>query len=230
MLLHFEVQDAGIGILPEARSQLFSIFEQADNSTTRQYGGSGLGLAITRRLAELMGGKAGFESTPGVGSTFWFTAQLRKDADAATAQPASLPAGKAEQVLTRDFKGCRVLLVEDEPINREIATMFLEDVGLSVDAAEDGDVAVDMAAGKEYALILMDMQLPTLDGVTATHLIRASATGKQVPIVAMTANAFAEDRQRCLDASMNDFIAKPFVPNELFAMILKWLVRERRQP
>ena len=228
VLLHFKVQDAGIGISPEARTRLFSIFEQADNSTTRQYGGSGLGLAITRRLAELMGGSTGFESTPGVGSTFWFTARLRKDQDTAKAQPASLPAGKAEQVLTRDFKGCRILLVEDEPINREIATMFLEDLGLSVDAAEDGDVAVDMAARKEYALILMDMQLPTLDGVTATHLIRASATGKQVPIVAMTANAFAEDRQRCLDAGMNDFIAKPFVPDELFALTLKWLVRELR--
>ena len=228
MLLHFEVQDAGIGILPEARARLFSIFEQADNSTTRQYGGSGLGLAITRRLAELMGGSTGFESTPGLGSTFWFTARLRKDQGTATAQPASLPAGKAEQMLTRDFKGCRVLLVEDEPINREIATMFLEDAGLSVETAEDGDIAVDMAARNEYALILMDMQLPTLDGVAATQLIRASVTGKQVPVVAMTANAFAEDRQRCLNAGMNDFIAKPFVPDELYAMILKWLVRAHR--
>ena len=113
------------------------------------------------------------------------------------------------------------MLLEDEPINRKIATMLLEDVGLSVDAVKDGYVAVDMAARNEYVLILMDMQLPTLDGVATTHLIRASATSKQVPIVVMMANTFSEDRQRCLNASMNDFITKPFVPDELFAIILK---------
>ncbi len=227
VLVRFEVQDVGIGIDPAAQARLFSTFEQADNSTTRKFGGTGLGLAITRRLAEAMGGSAGVESAPGQGSIFWFTARLRKNLGPATTQLADLPAGEVERVLARDFKGCRLLLVEDEPINREIATMMLEDVGLKVDTAEDGDVAVDMAARNNYALILMDMQLPTLDGITATQLIRASATSPQVPIVAMTANAFAEDRQRCLDAGMNDFIAKPFVPDDLFAMVLKWLAGER---
>ena len=225
VLLHFSVQDAGIGITPAARSRLFFTFEQADNSISRKFGGTGLGLVITRHLAELMGGSAGFESTLGVGSTFWFTAWLRKDPEAAATDPAGVPEGEAERVLKRDFSGRRILLVEDEPINREIATMVLKDVGLKVDAVEDGDIAVEMAERTDYALILMDMQLPRMDGIAATHLIRASSTGKQIPIVAMTANAFAEDRKLCLDAGMNDFISKPFVPDDLFATILKWLAR-----
>ena len=138
----------------------------------------------------------------------------------------AVPAGAAEVVLMRDFSGSRILLVEDEPINREIATALLEEVGLVIDAAEDGNVAVDLAADNDYALILMDMQLPTLDGVSATQLIRAASTGQRVPIVAMTANAFAEDRQRCIDAGMNDFISKPVDPEVLFAVVLKWLVRD----
>ncbi len=113
-------------------------------------------------------------------------------------------------------------------INLEVTLTLLEDTGLQIDTAEDGKVAVEMAAHNNYALILMDMQMPTMDGVAATRLIRASATGKQLPIVAMTANAFSEDRQRCMDAGMDDFIPKPFVPDELFTMILKWLQRARR--
>jgi len=131
-------------------------------------------------------------------------------------------------VLKRDFKGCRLLLVEDDPMNCEVALMLLEEAGLLIDVAEDGDIAVAMAARNDYALILMDMQLPTMDGVEATHLIRASATGQQVPIVAMTANAFAEDRKRYMEAGMNDFIAKPFNPEALFAMILQWVSRKNR--
>jgi len=225
VLLCFEVQDAGIGITPEVRARLFSTFEQADNSTTRKFGGTGLGLAITRYLAELMGGGAGFESTPGQGSTFWFTVRLPIDS-AATALPAGMLKGDAERMLKRDYAGHHILLVEDEPILREIALILLEETGLVIDAAEDGDIAVEMAAQNDYALILMDMQLPKMDGVAATEVIRRSATGKIVPIVAMTANAFAEDRKRCMDAGMNDFISKPFMPDDLFAMILKWLARE----
>lgn len=226
VLLHFEVQDAGIGISPEAGARLFATFEQADNSTTRKFGGTGLGLAITRHLAEAMGGSAGFESTLGQGSSFWFSARLEKDLNSFPANNVAVPAGAAEEVLMRDFSGSRILLVEDEPINREIATALLEEVGLVIDAAEDGNIAVDMAADNDYALILMDMQLPTLDGVSATQLIRAVSTGQRVPIVAMTANAFAEDRQRCIDAGMNDFISKPVDPEVLFAVVLKWLVRD----
>lgn len=228
VLLHFEVQDAGIGISPEAGARLFATFEQADNSTTRKFGGTGLGLAITRHLAEAMGGSAGFESTLGQGSSFWFSARLEKDLNGFPAIHVAVPAGAAEVVLMRDFSGSRILLVEDEPINREIATALLEEVGLVIDAAEDGNIAVDMAADNDYALILMDMQLPTLDGVSATQLIRAASTGQRVPIVAMTANAFAEDRQRCIDAGMNDFISKPVDPEVLFAVVLKWLVRDAK--
>jgi signal transduction histidine kinase len=135
VLLHFEVQDAGIGIAPEAKERLFSTFQQADNSTTRKFGGSGLGLSITRHLSELMGGSAGFDSTPGQGSTFWFTAWLRKGTIAAMASPIGLPSGDVEQLLANLFSGYRLLLVEDEPVNREIAKMLLEDIGLSVDVA-----------------------------------------------------------------------------------------------
>ena len=222
-LLHFAVQDSGIGIDPSVRARLFSTFEQADNSTTRKFGGTGLGLAITRHLAERMGGRAGFESTPGQGSTFWFTVRLRKDSLAVTETHAERLAEDSEQVLTQHFRGKRILLVEDDKMNCEIAQILINETGLRIDTAEDGYIAVDMAARTDYALILMDMQLPTMDGLAATQLIRASATGRQVPIVAMTANAFAEDRQRCMEAGMNDFIAKPFVPETLFAMILKWL-------
>ena len=185
-------------------------------------------VSSNQRIAELMDGSAGFKSTPGEGSTFWFTARLQKDFGVANATPGYLSEENAEQVLKRNFAEYRILLVEDEPLNREVVLIMLEDTGLQVDTAEDGRIAVEMAAQNDYALIFMDMQLPTMDGVEATRLIRASATGKQLPIVAMTANAFAEDRKRCMDVGMDDFIPKPFVPDELFAMILKWLQRERR--
>ncbi len=228
VLLHFAVQDSGIGIEPAIQARLFSTFEQGDNSTTRKFGGTGLGLVITRRLAELMGGEAGFESIAGQGSTFWFTIRLQKSSEAAKPGVTGFRKENAEVVLKRDFSGRRILLVEDDPVNREIALIMLEDTGLRIDTAEDGNIAVEMAKRTDYALILMDMQLPTLDGVSATCLIRASATGRQVPIVAMTANAFAEDRKRCLDAGMNDFISKPFEPDGLFSVILKWLASEER--
>ena len=221
-LVRFEVEDTGIGIAPEAVKKLFSAFEQADNTTTRRYGGTGLGLAITKKLAELMGGDAGVVSTPNVGSTFWFVARLRKNpVPSAAERPVS--ALSAEAVLREKFSGCRLLLVDDEPINREIAVMLLEDVGLCVDTAEHGAEAVERAAGKSYQLILMDMQMPQMDGLQATQCIRQLSSGKTLPIVAMTANAFAEDRERCLAAGMNDFLSKPVDPDVLFVMVLKWL-------
>jgi PAS domain S-box-containing protein len=222
VLLRFAVEDSGIGIDPEARDRLFSIFEQADNSTTRKYGGTGLGLAITRRLAELMGGTAGVDSEPGVGSSFWFTARLRRAADAWVASPPQ-PAVGAEQGLRQKYAGKRVLLVEDDAMNREIAALLLTQVGLDIDPAEDGDIAVALASKRDYALILMDMQMPVMGGLEATQHIRAMERGRQIPIIAITANVFAEDRQRCLAAGMNDFIAKPFNPDVLYATILKWL-------
>lgn len=224
-LLRFEVEDTGIGITPEAQARLFNAFEQADNSTTRRYGGTGLGLAITRKLAELMGGQAGVTSTPGCGSCFWLTARLARIADTPTAsrQAAS---ERVDADPWQPQRGKRVLVVDDEPINREIAILLLNEVGLVADAAEDGEKALAAFDANRYDVILMDMQMPHLDGLAATRAIRGRpGGGESVPIVAMTANAFAEDRQRCLDAGMDEFIAKPFEPDLLFATVLRLLQR-----
>jgi len=226
VLIRFEVADTGIGIAPEVMPKLFASFVQADSSTTRHYGGTGLGLAITKKIAQLMGGDAGAESTPGQGSTFWFTARLKKHG------PLELPAmveplDGAESILRKNFAGSRVLLADDEPINREITLEILNDVGLQVDQAEDGAQALDKAGTGDYALILMDMQMPKMDGLEATQNIRLRPGCQAVPILAMTANAFAEDKARCLAAGMNDFIIKPVRPEVLYSIILRWLSKQQ---
>ena len=221
VLVRFEVEDTGIGITPEAISRLFTAFEQADNSTTRKYGGTGLGLAITRRLAELMDGEAGVESTPGVGSCFWFSVRLKKGAKALESHATANC--DAEVVIHQRYAGSRILVADDEPINREIAQMLLEDIGLLIDTAEDGEMAVALAKITSYAAILMDMQMPKVNGLEATQQIREIPGAQQIPIIAMTANAFAEDKALCMAAGMNDFLIKPFNPDVLFAILLKWL-------
>ncbi|SDI55585.1 response regulator [Propionivibrio dicarboxylicus] len=222
-VLRFDVQDTGIGIAPEAMSRLFTPFEQADASTSRRYGGTGLGLTITRRIARMMGGETGAESAPGVGSTFWLTACLVKDVSPPTSVSADMES--LGTILRQRYPGRRVLVVDDEPMNLEIACCMMGDVGLCVETAADGDQAIGMVRKSPYALILMDMQMPRMDGLEATRQIRALSEHASTPILAMTANAFAEDKVRCLEAGMNDFIVKPFGPQILFSTLVKWLER-----
>jgi len=221
--LLFEVRDTGIGLTAEQAERVFAPFEQADNSTTRQFGGTGLGLSIAKGIAHLMGGATGVSSRPAEGSTFWLTARFPRVEERA---PAPAPvAGSAAEILRACLRGTRVLLVEDDPIGREVAEGFLQAVGLELDTAADGREAVELASRREYALILMDMQMPVMDGVEATRSIRALAGRQAVPILALTANAFKEDRDRCVEAGMNDFVLKPFYADVLYETLLKWLGR-----
>lgn len=222
VLLRFEVQDTGIGVAAENVQRLFNAFEQADSSMTRKYGGTGLGLAISKRLVNMMGGEIGLTSQEGEGSNFWFTARLAKSAEALMS-PVDLQQNTPDAQLKARFSGARILLVEDEPINQEVSRWMLEEVGLQVDLAEDGLQAVEMVKMNHYALILMDMQMPIMNGVDATREIRKLPGYAETPILAMTANAFAEDRQVCLEVGMNDHIGKPVNPDVLYETLLCWL-------
>jgi len=214
-LLRFDVRDTGIGISEEQRLRIFDAFEQADTSISRRFGGSGLGLAISQQLSNLMGGELAVESKEGEGSCFHFTARFEIAMQVTTAAP------KAERTNNDDLIGMQVLLVEDNRLNQQVATSFLKKVGITVTIANDGKEGIDtlLARPLDFDAILMDIQMPVMDGLTATKRIRELPQFDNLPIIAMTAHAMADDRQKCLDAGMQEYLTKPIDVRQLYAAL-----------
>ena len=213
--LRFSIRDTGIGIDAEAQRRLFQPFSQVDASTTRRFGGTGLGLAISRQLVEMMGGAIGVQSEVGFGSVFWFEVPFEEPQGAHPTPDSTASAAVSRR---RAHEDARVLLAEDNRVNRLVAIRLLEGEGLEVDAVENGREALDALRSRRYDLVLMDVQMPVMDGFAATAAIRAGAAGPElraVPIVALTANAMDGDRAACLDAGMNQYISKPVSRAEL---------------
>jgi len=225
ILVRFEVQDTGIGISDEDKAQLFQPFQQVDASTTRNYGGTGLGLAICKQLVEMMDdGEVGVDSLPGQGSTFWLTVRLGKG------NKPHDSVGEDETYFPSDlFNGVRILLVEDNLFNQQVATEFLEDVGATVCVAQNGKEALDLLRKDSFDCVLMDVQMPLMGGFEATRIIRADQALVGMPVIAMTANASGEDRAQCLAAGMDDYISKPFMTDTLYATLAKWLPVQLQQ-
>jgi CheY-like chemotaxis protein len=222
LTLRFAVEDTGIGISSLVLPGLFEAFTQADSSTTRRYGGTGLGLAISRQIVGLMGGEIGVESEPGCGSTFWFTVRLRHARDEPrTVESVAVMHSSAAAALV--YQG-RVLLAEDNIVNQRLAAHLLRKLGCQVDIASNGVEAVSMWRGLPYDAIFMDCQMPEMDGYEATAEIRqAEPERKRIPIIAMTAHAMPGDRERCLEAGMDDYLSKPLSVIELRATVARWL-------
>lgn len=218
--LRFEVSDTGIGMSTETQKRIFKVFSQADSSTTRRFGGTGLGLSICKRLVEIMGGEIGVTSHEGEGSLFWFTLQMEKGATQVS-QPAAKPKGK----LPRFAHETRVLVVEDNLINQQVAVQMLEKAGIQVDAVDNGLEALTALNEGKYDVVLMDCQMPGMDGYETTREIRKTElnTGRRIPIVAATADAMSGDRQKCFRADMDDYVTKPIDYEKLLETVAKWV-------
>jgi two-component system sensor histidine kinase/response regulator len=216
--LRVAVHDTGIGLTPEQQGRLFQSFQQADSSTTRKYGGTGLGLAISKQLAVLMGGDVGVGSVPGEGSCFWVELPLQ----AALGAPVAAAAPESARAVG-SLRGARVLLVDDNELNQQVGSELLVQFGLLVTVADNGQAALDRLAEQEVDIVLMDMQMPVMDGLTATRHIRANPRWNGLPVLAMTANAMTGDRDACLAAGMNDHIAKPIDPPVLLRQLLRYV-------
>ncbi len=226
-VLRFSVKDTGIGISAEKQGILFQKFSQADASMTRRYGGTGLGLAISKELVERMGGEIGVVSTEGEGTEFWFT--LRLDNPATGGETSPMPANPSIGAL--GSAGARILLVEDNPTNQVVALGMLKKMGMSVDLATNGEEALAALASTTFDIVLMDLQMPVMDGFEATRQIRSPASNvrnRGIPVIAMTAHATQDDRERCLGAGMDDFVRKPFSPQVLAEVLARWLPKGAR--
>lgn len=229
-LLRFSVRDTGIGISPEAQARLFHPFVQADNSITRKFGGTGLGLTISKQLIEIMGGSIHVTSQPDRGTTFWFTLNLEKQAEPATSATSAMELQTAVikpfplEQRHRSFVR-RILIAEDNEVNQIVARSMLEAQGYEVDIVTNGREAVEAVVMSSYDLILMDCQMPEMDGITACQIIRQREEGttRHIPIVALTAHAMQGERERCLRAGMDDFLSKPFRPSDLKAALARAL-------
>jgi PAS domain S-box-containing protein len=234
ILLRFSVIDTGIGIPADRLPALFSPFTQADGSTTRKYGGTGLGLAISKQLAQMMDGDIGAESVEGIGSNFWFTARFEKTASSARSIASPSLGGLRSAGPVEALPGkVRILLAEDNPVNQRVALAMLRKLGCRTDVVANGRDAVKALKNSSYDLVLMDCQMPVMDGFEATRAIRekeADMKSQAVPIVALTASAMQADRERCLQAGMSDFIAKPVQPKELAEVLARWLALSRKGP
>lgn len=228
-LLLFEVEDTGIGVPADAQPTIFNSFSQVDGSATRRYGGSGLGLAIAKQLSEMMGGQIGVESELGEGSVFWFTVRLLKQKDAVADTSRPVLAADEMTASNRNHVSFRVLLVEDNRVNQEVAKAMLQTIGCRVDVAGDGKEAVAAATRVSYDAVLMDCQMPKMDGYDATRLLREWETSrtergeeiKRLPIIALTAHAMKGDRERCVEAGMDDYLSKPYKINTLCEVLAK---------
>ncbi len=228
VLLHFRVRDSGIGIPKAKQEMIFEAFTQVDSSTTRNYGGTGLGLAITSRLVQLMGGTIWVESEPGQGSIFHFTSRFEfpgvvpRTADSGNPEAIrSVPAGAAVPSMSPGAQGMRILLAEDNAVNRKLATALLQKRGHQVVATENGREALNALERENFDLVLMDIQMPVLDGLDAIHAIRAKeqSSGSHLPIIALTAHAMKGDRERCLAAGADEYVTKPIRTPDLLAAI-----------